>query len=118
WLVCFILGHTVVAVLQYHQMIHATYFESLSEEAGFNAITGAKYLLRLCGSGIFHNPNELCYPAGMAMMLSLFYVTGGRSILIRAFCLAALAFVGYAVTLTHSRGGFVGLLIGLLSFLV
>ena len=54
----------------------------------------------------------------MAMMLSLFYVTGGRSILIRAFCLAALAFVGYAVTLTHSRGGFVGLLIGLLSFLV
>ena len=29
-----------------------------------------------------------------------------------------LGFLGYAVTLTHSRGGFVGLLIGLFSFLV
>jgi putative inorganic carbon (hco3(-)) transporter len=117
WLACFILGHAVVAVLQYHQMIHAPYFEALAEETGVNPVTGAQYLLRLRGSGIFHNPNELCYPAGMAIMIGLFYLGGRQSILIRVLSLAALAFLGYTVTLTHSRGGFVGLLIGLLSFL-
>jgi len=118
WLACCILVHAVVAVLQYHRFINAPYFEPVSEEAGVKPVAGAEYLLRLCGSGIFHNPNEFCYPAGMAMMICLCYLCSRQLLLIRALCVAALGFLGYAITLTHSRGGFVGLLIGLLSFLV
>jgi O-antigen ligase len=72
----------------------------------------------LCGSGIFHNPNELCYPLVVAMMICLYYVSGKRSpFLVRLLCLAALGLFGYAMTLTHSRGGFLGLLVALLSLL-
>jgi O-antigen ligase len=117
WLVCFVLVHALVAVLQYHRLIHAPYFEPLAEEAGVNPITGPNYLLRLCGSGIFHNPNEFCYPVSAAMIICLYYLDRRRSLMIRVFCLAALLFFGYAISLTHSRGGFVGLLAGLLTFL-
>jgi O-antigen ligase len=55
---------------------------------------------------------------GMAMMVCLFFVTGRYFLPLRVLCLAAMIFFGYAFTLTHSRGGFIGLIFGLLSFLL
>jgi hypothetical protein len=120
WLVVFVLGQTLVAVLQYHGVIQNDYFDPAKEEvfeAVIPVIRGVEYIIRLCGSGIFHNPNELCYPIGMAMIACLFYV-GHRALPLRAFGLASLLFFGYAITLTHSRGGFIGLLFGSGSFLL
>src|SRR5262249_34962751 len=78
-----------------------------------------EYLRRLCGSGIFHNPNEMCYPLVVGMMICLYYVSGRRfPMLARLLCLAVLVLLGYALTLTHSRGGFLGLLVALLSMLL
>lgn len=118
WLVVFMLGQTLTAVLEYHGVINIDNFTTLKEEkAGSQVIRSVEYIYRLCGSGIFHNPNELCYPIGMAMMICLFYLSSRYNLLLRAFSLASLFFFGYAITLTHSRGGFLGLLFGLLSFL-
>src|SRR5262249_51571034 len=39
------------------------------------------------------------------------------SFLIRVLCLAAMPVFGYALSLTHSRGGFIGLLMGVMGFL-
>ncbi len=121
WLVVFVLGQALVGVLQYHGVIQNIYFEPDKEEkfeTVVPVIRGVEYIFRLCGSGIFHNPNELCYPIGMAMMVCLFYLGGRQALPLRVFCLAALPFFGYAITLTHSRGGFIGLLFGVGSFLV
>src|SRR5439155_26897444 len=121
WLIVFMLGQTFVAVLQYHGVVNLDYFEVIREEkfeTEIPVIRGVDYIWRLCGSGIFHNPNEFCYPIGMAMMACLFFLGGRRALPLRAFCLAALLFFGYAITLTHSRGGFIGLLFGVGSFLV
>jgi O-antigen ligase len=119
WLGAFVFVHALVAVLQFHGFVNMPYFAPMWDLVGIDRMRlGDIQLLRLCGSGIFHNPNEFCYPVGMAMMVCLFFVSSPQSLwLLRALCIGALGFLGYAVTLTHSRGGFVGLLIGVLSFL-
>lgn len=118
-LVLFIGAQAAAAVLHFHGLINNPAFESITEEQRVNAIKGAEYLRRLCGSGIFHNPNELCYPLVVGMMICLYYVGGRRChLLARLVCLAALGLLGYALTLTHSRGGFLGLLVALLGLLI
>jgi hypothetical protein len=118
WLVLFVSAQAAVALLHYNGTIYNPAFESIYEEQRVDAIRGAEYLHRLCGSGIFHNPNELCYPLVVAMMACLYYVSGKRShFLVRLLCLAGLGLFGYAMTLTHSRGGFLGLLVAMLCLL-
>lgn len=118
WLVVFMLGQVTAAMLDYHGVVQLANFQTLKEEKfGSTVLRGIEHIYRLCGSGIFHNPNEICYPVGIAMIVCCFYLNG-RSNLLRLFCLAALIYFGYAVTLTHSRGGFVGLMFALLGFLV
>ncbi|HLJ95939.1 MAG TPA: O-antigen ligase family protein [Gemmataceae bacterium] len=119
WLVVFMLVQTFMAVLQYHGVIENRNFTTLKEEKfGSTVIRGIEYNYRLCGSGIFHNPNEICYALGMVMMICLYYTTGRASFLIRIFYLAAFVFFGYAIILTLSRGGFLGLVFGLMTFLL
>jgi O-antigen ligase len=67
---------------------------------------------RLRGAGIFNDPNDFCQILGVGLVLGaygLFY--GGRTW--RPVWLGAVAIMGYAVTLTHSRGGFLGVLAGI-----
>jgi O-antigen ligase len=118
-LIVFVSAQAAVALLQYYGTINNPAFESIYEEQRVDVFKGAEYLRRLCGSGIFHNPNELCYPLVVAMMICLYFVSGKRwHFLVRLLCLAALGLFGYALTLTHSRGGFLGLLLALLSLLI
>lgn len=119
WLVLFIAGQVLVALLQYHGYLYNPEFSTVNEEQGIDFFRGAVFLRRLCGSGIFHNPNEFCYPIVLGMVISLYYVTGrGSNPLVRLLCLAALGLFGYALTLTFSRGGLLGLMIALGSFLL
>jgi hypothetical protein len=119
WIVCFILVQAVMAVLAFHRVVDLRYFNPISEEQpGISLMKGAYQLLRLVGSGIFNNPNEFCYPTGAAIMVCLFFVNGRQAMVLRVFCLATMMFLGYAMSLTSSRGGFVGLLFGLVSFLL
>jgi O-antigen ligase len=119
WLAVFIVVHSIIATLQFLGMVNFPYFAAMYDFVGVDRMRGGDIqILRLCGSGIFHNPNEFCYPAGMAMMVFLFFVSSTRTmVLLRVLCIPALGVLGYAVTLTHSRGGFIGLLIGVISFL-
>jgi O-antigen ligase len=119
WLVLFVAAQVIVALLQYYGYINNPEFSTLSEEQGVDFFRGAVFLRRLCGSGIFHNPNEFCYPIVLGMMIALYYVCGRSSnLLARLLCLAAVGLFAYALTLTFSRGGLLGLLVALGSFLL
>jgi O-antigen ligase len=118
WIALFVAGQVIVALMEYHGYIHNLEFSTVDEEQRIDFFRGAIFLRRLCGSGIFHNPNEFCYPVVLGMVIALYFLCGSRSpLLLRCLCLALLALFAYALTLTFSRGGLLGLLIALGTFL-
>ena len=119
WMAVCISVQALAAVLEWHGMVDLPAFVAMPDFLGIDPLRlHDVQIMRLCGSGIFHNPNEFCYPIGMATMVCLFFLSSPRTnFLFRVLCIPALGLLGYSLTLTHSRGGFLGLLIGALSFL-
>jgi O-antigen ligase len=114
WLVVFVAAQVIVALMQYNGYLYNPEFATIDEEQRVDFFRGALFLRRLCGSGIFHNPNEFCYPIILGMVIGLYYVCGQRSnLLVRLLCLASLGVFGYALTLTFSRGGLLGVMVAL-----
>ncbi len=71
---------------------------------------------RLCGPGIFNDPNDICMILVPGMVL---WAWMGRGRLRRrAISLLAIGILGYALLLTKSRGGFLVLLAALTAFFV
>jgi len=68
---------------------------------------------RMCGTGIFNDPNDLALALVWGMPLCVFWLTDPARRHSRPFWVAALLLCGYALMLTHSRGGFLALLAGL-----
>lgn len=108
-----ILALTVLALLQYHGIINIEALASIAQrqENDIDATTGEAgvVLVRLCSTGIFHNPNDLSRILVVGMVLCLYAVGDSRGRL-GVFWLIPLGVFGYALVLTHSRGGFMALL--------
>jgi hypothetical protein len=109
-----ILALTVLALLQYHEVIQIEALASYAEkqENDIDAATGESgaLLLRLCSTGIFHNPNDLSRVLVVGIVISLYGLGDRNGKLPRLSWVAPLAVFGYALSLTHSRGGFLALL--------
>jgi O-antigen ligase len=104
------LGQTVIAILDYDGWINLDTLRSIN--TGYtNPDSGAfSVLRRLCGIGIFNDPNDLSLllVACMAMCYGFtHYQHLGR---LRRWLFVPLVFFTYAITLTHSRGGLLSLL--------
>jgi O-antigen ligase len=110
-LVVFTAGQTTLALAQYHGYIDVAALQQI-EQREFNEDEEvvARYF-RLCGSGIYNDPNDLCLllTAGMLICLSRFLTPGG---LLRAAWLLPFGYFGYALTLTKSRGGLLAAAVG------
>jgi O-antigen ligase len=117
---CFVLFASAVAalaVLQYHGVISLPNLNPIKDTMK-NAATGREgAILRLRGSGIFQDPNELSVLMGVSIVLSLYWLTDRRSLLLRVVMPGSLLLFGYALSLTQSRGGMLALLAGLGVFL-
>src|SRR5262249_16668621 len=113
WLGLFILVLTVLGMLHYFGVIDIQALDPVLEKQDDES--GDQFILsRLCGAGIFANPNNLSRILVVGMAICL-YGLGERDLKgFRYLCLAPLAFFGYALILTYSRGGFIGLLVTLL----
>lgn len=72
-----------------------------------------RILPRLCGAGIFNDPNDLCVLLAIGVILCLFAVGNRRLGLARWFAIAPLGVIVAAIQLTHSRGGLMAVLAGL-----
>lgn len=68
---------------------------------------------RMCGTGIFNDPNDLALVLITAIPMCLCWITDPTKKITRPFWLGLLLFFGYALMLTYSRGGFLALMAGL-----
>jgi O-antigen ligase len=110
WVLVFILGQTILALLQHHGIIDNPALAAVQERV-FDDETGeiTGILNRLSGAGIFANPNDLSRILVVGIALSLYCFDGGAPALLRPLWVAALAAFVYALVLTQSRGGLIGL---------
>ena len=103
---------TALAVLRYHNVIQMDALQTLEDRS--QGDYGATVVFqRLQGTGIFHDPNELCVLLAAMVPLGLYFVLTDRNLFLRISCAALLPLFGYAVFLTGSRGGFIAFAGGL-----
>ncbi len=114
-LVIYIVILTVLAMLHYYGIVNIP-----SLEAGIgmdiDPATGELYKVeRLCSTGIFQDPNDLSLILVVGAATCIFLAGASPGALPRPYWLAPIGLFVYALTLTYSRGGFLALLVGMLS---
>jgi O-antigen ligase len=115
WLVFLITILTGIAVLQWHEIIDIGLPMSREQAPDPEGSGLELYIYRLQATGIFNDPNDLCLVLGMGIILYLSWF-GDRSWgLLRVLWLTPIPLFGYALSLTQSRGGLVGVLVGVLA---
>jgi hypothetical protein len=117
WLVGLIAILTALALLQFHEVIDIPALKAL-QQRDYDPQTGEILLLpRLRSTGIFNDPNDLCLVLLIGMAISLYRLCDHGSGLFRGLFLLPMGLFIYALIQTRSRGGFIGLLVGLLVLL-
>jgi O-antigen ligase len=105
---------SLLAVLQYHGVVDIPALATL-EQKQFDEATGELQLIpRLRGAGIYHDPNDLCLVLCVGMAVSLYRQGSFPIRAMRPLWFVPLGLFGYALILTQSRGGILGLLAGTL----
>src|SRR5690606_1443115 len=113
-LVAFIVGLTVLAVLQYHGRIDIPALTVL-QEADIDPETGEVYLVpRMRSTGLFNDPNDLATILVTGVLAASYFLTDRQAGFRRLAWLAPIAIFVYTLVLTKSRGGLLGLVIGIL----
>jgi len=111
-LAVFALTITSLAVGHYHGWVRVPAIEFL--RSGMDDSGSEESMVRRLGStGLFQDPNDMCLMLVMAMIICLYQVLERR----RWYWAAPLALFGHALMLTHSRGGFLGMLAALVVLL-
>jgi O-antigen ligase len=118
WLAAFATAAVLVAVLQYHGVLHLETVKRVTDGAGYDAATGTEIVLqRLTGTGSFHDPNDFCILVVVTVLANLYCLTDRRSGVARFLWVGPLLLCLYALALTHSRGGMLALLAGVFALL-
>jgi O-antigen ligase len=113
WVGILIVGMTGLALAQYHGAIDLPALAAI-QQSEVDPETGEAFMLaRLCGAGIFNDPNDLSVILVVGLVLGLYQLKQpGPG---RLFWAGSLGLMGYALTLTHSRGGFLALAVAVLA---
>ncbi|HLZ10660.1 MAG TPA: O-antigen ligase family protein, partial [Chloroflexota bacterium] len=115
WISAFTMLVAIVALLQYHGLIHVASItesvEKLAESDDFTSDPGT--LVRLCSTGIFGDPNDLCLMMDMVLIVCVYHMADRRSGRLRFLWLIPMGILGYAIKLTYSRGGLLALVLGI-----
>src|SRR4051812_46262628 len=77
WLGCFILILATLGLLQYHGAISIASLEAYQQREIDEATGESRFTARLCGMGIFNDPNDLSLVLVWGMMISLHRFRGG-----------------------------------------
>jgi O-Antigen ligase len=99
----------LLAVLQYHGFVTLPNLKQVVEGT-VDAATGKNdQIVRLTGSGIFGDPNEVGVLIAMLILPALYWLTDRRSGALRFLWLGPVALFCYAIILTQSRGALLAL---------
>ena len=138
-LACFITILTLIAVLRYTEVIVITVPPTLTKdnaaekpqenkkpdeiddgtnpyvaERDFDDRIGEEVVIkRLRGTGIFHDPNDLCLALVFGVLLCLYGLYEPIFGIARVLCLLPMGLFLVALRMTMSRGGLLGLFVGL-----
>jgi hypothetical protein len=108
------------ALLQYHGLAYLSeQLDPLEREQDFRAAAATAdtaTFRQLRGVGFFQDPNDVCLALVVTMFLAAFRIARPRAGLERVFWLVPLGLTLAAFPLTHSRGGFIALVVGLVAF--
>jgi O-antigen ligase len=115
WLVVLTAVLTALALLHYHEVVHIAALDAV-EQPDFDEATGEDFMLRrLCSTGIYNDPNDLSLILVVGVVICCAWLTNrGSRFFWRWLSLPLIGLFGYALSLTHSRGGFLALLAGML----
>ncbi|QEH37845.1 hypothetical protein OJF2_64370 [Aquisphaera giovannonii] len=105
-----------VALLQYHGAISIPELEAYHQREVDDESGEELFFERLCGPGIFNDPNDLCLVLAFGVMISLHLRDTSPSRLTGLFGLSPTPLLIYALAMTHSRGGLLTLGAGLLGY--
>ena len=109
---------TLLAVLDYHEVINLPTLQALQDVVGDDPVTGEPIVIRrLHGTGLFSDPNDFSQLLVLAIPLALYGLAEGRGGPTRLLWLAPLGLFAYALFLTKSRGGFLAFVAGVLALL-
>lgn len=113
WMLLFAATTVSLAVLQYHGVITLPNLAQTIDNGAEDASGTSTRIVRLCGSGIFQDPNDLGVLIAASTVLSLYWLSDRASGPARLLWLGPLALFVYAMSLTQSRGALLALLGGL-----
>jgi len=116
WVLCFILVLCALALLHFYEVMEIPSLVRMRERQFYDSVGRAVELDRLCSTGIYDNPNSLSRILVVGMGISLYWLFDWRTVLPRLLGLVSAGIFGFAIMLTHSRGGFIALLVGTLVF--
>src|SRR5438067_225141 len=109
WLVALVVVLTTLALLQFHGVIDVAALRTL-EDTRYDPVLGEDVKFeRLVSSGIYHDPNDLCLILVTGSLCALYRAVTAGGLVGRVLWLAPIGLFGYAVILTRSRGGLLGL---------
>ena len=109
----FALAISTLAVLHYHGIVRIPAIEFL--ESGLDDSGDGDNLVRRLGStGLFADPNDMCLMLVQSMVVCVYQIIERR----RFYWAVPLAMFAHAMMLTHSRGGFLGMIAALVVLLL
>jgi len=114
-LVGIILIPIILAMGQYHGYVNIAALSAMEFDLKINPATGQEVkTIRFGTTGNFGDPNDVCEIVNCALIFSLYFLLDRGGGCTRVFWLAPLGVFGHALALTHSRGGFLAAVVGLM----
>jgi O-antigen ligase len=118
WVCAFMVGLTLLAVLNYNHVVDIPSMAPVIQvqEGEIDPNTGEDAVLpRLCASGIFSDPNDLCLSLARGAYICFFLVIDRPRRILSWLWLAPVPLFVYALKLTYSRGGLLAFGAGLVA---
>ena len=111
WIVVFVVVISTLGLLQYHGVIDNEALRPLERKDYRSELDTeeADVFLQLRGTGIYNDPNDLCLILVTGSLCALYRAVSAGGWIGRLLWLAPIGLFGYAVVLTQSRGGLLGL---------
>jgi hypothetical protein len=111
WQVGFVLILASIAVLAYQGFLHIEAMEAVTDVGVIDPATGMEVTVaRMCSAGIFNDPNDLCLILTFGSLCALYRASTASNWFMSMIWALPITLFVYALILTYSRGGLLGLL--------
>jgi len=117
WLVVFVIVMSTLGLLQFHGIVDIDALKPLNRTDFFDAEKGEfSVVTQLRGTGIYNDPNDLCLILVTGSLCAVYRSLTASGVFLGLLWLLPVGQFGYALTLTQSRGGLLGLVVAAMTW--